>query len=398
MDKPKNFEVKAMTGAEAAAEAMRQIAPDVVPLYPITPQTQIVEVYSQFAADGVVDSELVRCESEHSVMSVAIGASSAGARVMTATSSQGLAYMFEPIFIASALRVPIVMNLVNRSLAGPINIHCDHADGMAVRDSGWIQMYCETAQEAYENTLMAIRIAEHPDIQLPVMVCQDGFITSHSLVNVNIYNDDDVKIFVGRYNPNDTLLNSENPISVGTLDFYDYFFEHKKQNFDAMENAKRVVKEIQDEFSYISGKKYGYVEKYHTDDAEHIVVAMSSACGLLKIAVDELRKQGKKVGLLKIILFRPFPEFEVAQALKNAKSVIVLERVSGNGAYSPLYSEISAALYHYQNNPKMVNYVFGLGGRNFGHKDALNIYSEFDKLDKEFLDQHNKLRYYGVRE
>jgi len=395
----KNFSTKALSGAEASAEAMRQIAPDVVPLYPITPQTQIVEIYSQFASNGVVDSELVRCESEHSVMSVAIGASAAGARVMTATSSQGLAYMFEPVFIASALRVPIVMNLVNRSLAGPINIHCDHADGMAVRDSGWIQMYSETAQEAYENTLMAIRIAENPEVLLPVMVCQDGFITSHSLVNVNIYDDEAVKVFVGNYNPRDTLLNSEKPISVGTLDFYDYFFEHKKQNFDAMENAKKVIKEVQEEFSRdVSGKKYGFIEKYRTDDAEHIIVAMSSACGILRGAVDELRSQGKKVGLLKIILFRPFPEFEIAQALKNAKSVIVLERVSGNGAYSPLYSEISASLYHYQNKPKMINYVFGLGGRNFGHKDALNIFAEFDKLDAEFLDQNNKLRYYGVRE
>jgi len=395
----KNYITKALTGAEASAEAMRQIEPDVVPLYPITPQTQIVEVYSQFASDGVVASELVRCESEHSVMSVAIGASSAGARVMTATSSQGLAYMFEPVFIASALRVPIVMNLVNRSLAGPINIHCDHADGMAVRDSGWIQMYSETAQEAYENTLMAIRIAENPDVKLPVMVCQDGFITSHSLVNVNIYDDEAVKVFVGNYNPQETLLNSEKPISVGTLDFYDYFFEHKKQNFDAMENARRVIKEVQEEFSRdVSSKKYGFIEKYRTDDAEHIIVAMSSACGIIKGAVDELRSQGKKVGLLKIILFRPFPEFEVAQALKNAKSVIVLERVSGNGAYSPLYGEISASLYHYQNKPKIINYVFGLGGRNFGHKDALNIFSEFDKLDGEFLDQHNKLRYYGIRE
>jgi pyruvate ferredoxin oxidoreductase alpha subunit len=394
----KNYQVKALTGAEAAAEAMRQIAPDVVPLYPITPQTQIVEVYSQFVADGLVDSELVRCESEHSVMSVAMSASAAGARAMTATSSQGLAYMFEPVFIASALRVPIVMNLVNRSLAGPINIHCDHADGMAVRDSGWIQIYNETAQEVYENTLMAIRIAEHPDVQLPVMVCQDGFITSHSLVNVNIYDDEMMKVFVGNYNPKDTLLNSENPISVGTLDFYDYFFEHKKQNFDAMENAKRVIKDIQEEFSEITGKKYGFIEKYHIDDAEHVVVAMSSACGILKGAIDDLRKHGQKVGLLKIMLFRPFPEFEVAQALKNAKSVIVLERVSGNGAYGPLYNEISAALYHYPNRPKMVNYVFGLGGRNFGHKDAINILNEFDKLDSEFLDEHNKLRYYGVRE
>ncbi|MGV8087360.1 MAG: pyruvate ferredoxin oxidoreductase [Candidatus Woesearchaeota archaeon] len=395
----KNYRVEALTGAEASAVAMRQIAPDVVPLYPITPQTQIVEVYSQFAANGLVDSELVRCESEHSVMSVAIGASSSGARVMTATSSQGLAFMFEPIFIASALRLPIVMNLVNRSLAGPINIHCDHADGMAVRDSGWIQIYNETAQDAYETTLMAVRIAEHPDIKLPVMVCQDGFITSHSMVNVNIYEDNIIKNFIGEYNPSETLLNSKDPISIGTLDFYDYFFEHKKQNFDAMEKAKKVIRDVQEEFSKnISGKKYGFVEEYHTSDAEHIIIAMSSACGIIKGAVDELRKSGKKVGLLKVMLFRPFPEFEVAQALKNAKSVIILERVSGNGTYSPLYNETSAALYHYQNKPKIVNYVFGLGGRNFGHLDAINIFSEFEKIDNEFLDHQNKLRYYGVRE
>ena len=395
----KNYQVKALTGAEASAEAMRQIAPDVVPMYPITPQTQIVEVYSKFAADGLVDSELVRCESEHSVMSVAIGAASSGARVMTATSSQGLAFMFEPVFIASALRLPIVMNLVNRSLAGPINIHCDHADGMSVRDSGWIQIYNETAQDAYEYTLMATRIAEHPDIKLPVMVCQDGFITSHSMVNVNIYDDKIVKAFIGEYNPTETLLNSKDPISIGTLDFYDYFFEHKKQNFDAMENARRVIKEIQEEFSKnVSSKKYGFVEEYQTSDAEHIVVAMSSACGMLKGAVDDLRKAGKKVGLLKVMLFRPFPELEVAQALKNAKSVIILERVSGNGTYSPLYNEISAALYHYKDKPKMVNYVFGLGGRNFGHHDAIKIFEEFEKIDNEFLDHQNKLRYYGVRE
>jgi pyruvate ferredoxin oxidoreductase alpha subunit len=231
------------------------------------------------------------------------------------------------------------------------------------------------------------------------MVCQDGFITSHSLVNVNIYDDADVKKFTGTYRPQGTLLNSETPISVGTLDFYDYFFEHKKQNFDAMENVKKVLPQIQKEFSEtVSGKKYGFVEKYFTDDAEHIVVAMSSACGILKGAIDELRAKGKKVGLLKIVLFRPFPEFEVAEALHNAKSIIVMDRVSGNGAYSPLYNEISSALYHYQNKPKLVSYVFGLGGRNFGHKDALNILAEFDKIDTEFLDHRNKLRYYGVRE
>jgi len=389
---------KALTGADSAAEAMRQINPDVVPLYPITPQTQIVEVYSQFYADGQVDSELVRCESEHSVMSVAIGAAAAGARVMTATSSQGLAFMFEPLFIAPSFRIPMVLNLVNRALSGPINIHCDHSDGMAVRDSGWIQIYSEDAQEVYEHTLMAVKISEDKDVLLPVMVCQDGFITSHSLVNVELLDDALVKGFVGDYRPSDSLLTSKSPVSLGTLDFYDYFFEHKKQAFDAMAASKDIISRVFSEFSKISGRNYEFAEKYMIEDAEYIIVAMSSACGILKEAVDQLRLDGKKVGLLKIRLFRPFPEKEVAQALKDAKAVIVLERVSGFGAYSPLYNEISSALYHYPNKPKMVNFVFGLGGRNFGLKDALELYLKFPSINAEFLDEKNRLRYHGVRE
>jgi pyruvate ferredoxin oxidoreductase alpha subunit len=390
--------IKALTGAEASAEAMRQIRPDVVPLYPITPQTQIVEVYSQFVADGLVDSELVRCESEHSVMSVAIGASAAGVRVMTATSSQGMAYMFEPIFLASGLRMPIVMNIVNRSLAGPINIHCDHSDGMVLRDSGWLQIYSENAQEAYENTIMAVRIAEHKDVLLPVIIGQDGFITSHSLTNVEIFDDTAIYAFVGEYRPQFSLLKSETPVTVGALDFYDYFFEHKKQSFDAMNNSRKVMLEVFKEFGKITGKEYGFIEKYYSDDAEYIVVAMSSACGILKNAIDELRAKGKKVGLVKLRVFRPFPELEMAQALKNAKGVIILERFAGFGSYSPIYCETSAALLHYEKKPRMVNYVFGLGGRNFGHNDALAILEKLQTVDKEFLDEHNKLRYYGVRE
>ncbi len=395
---PAKSEIKALTGAEAAAEAMRQIQPDVVPEYPITPQTQIVEVYSQFVADGIVDSEIVRCESEHSVMSVAMGASVAGARVMTATSSQGLAFMFEPVFIAPSLRLPIVMNIVNRALSGPINIHCDHSDGMAIRDSGWIQLYSENAQEAYEHTIMAVRIAEHPDVQLPVAINQDGFITSHALVNVEIIDDKIVKDFVGVRKPAFSLLDAEKPLSVGMLDFYDYFFEHKKQTFDAMERSRRIIREVFDAFAKITGKKYDMAEKYRCDDAEHIIVAMSSACGIIKDVVDELRGQGKKVGLLRIRVFRPFPEVEVAQALRKAKAVIILERASGFGSYSPIYNETTAALYHYPQKPKMVNYVFGLGGRNFGKSDARKLFEELEKIEGEFLDEKNKLRYLGVRE
>jgi pyruvate ferredoxin oxidoreductase alpha subunit len=394
----KTMKTKPLTGAEAAAEAMRQIAPDVVPMYPITPQTQIVEVYSQYVADGLVDSEAVRCESEHSVMSVAIGASTAGARVMTATSSQGLAFMFEPLFIVPSLRLPIVMNLVNRALSGPINIHCDHSDGMAVRDSGWITFYCEDAQEVYEYNILGMKIAEDKDVQLPVMICQDGFITSHSLVNVDVLEDENVKEFLGIRKPAFDFLDTANPLSVGVLDFYDYFFEHKKQEFDAMEKSKSIIKKIYEKFSHITGKKYDFIEEYSTDDAEHVIVALSSACGILKNAVDELRKKREKVGLMIIIIFRPFPEQEIANALKNAKTVIVLERASGFGSYSPLYNEISAALNHYHKKPKMVNYVFGLGGRNFGMSDALGLFGEMKKIENEVLDERNKLRYWGVRE
>jgi pyruvate ferredoxin oxidoreductase alpha subunit len=267
---------------------------------------------------------------------------------------------------------------------------------MAVRDSGWIQFYCEDAQEVYEHNIMAVKIAE--EVQLPVMICQDGFVTSHSLVNVEILDDKAVKDYVGIRKLAFDFLDTKNPLSVGILDFYDYFFEHKKQEFDAMEESKAVIKNVFREFSKISGKKYGFIEKYFTDDAEHVIVAMSSACGILKNAVDELRKQGKKVGLLKIILFRPFPEADIAQAIQNAKTAIILERASGFGAYSPLYNEISSSLYHYERKPKMVNYVFGLGGRNFGLSDALGLYSELEKIDDEFLDENNKLRYWGVRE
>ncbi|MFH1212161.1 MAG: pyruvate ferredoxin oxidoreductase, partial [Candidatus Woesearchaeota archaeon] len=265
---------KALSGAEASAEAMRQINPDVCPVYPITPQTPIMMKFAEFVADGKVDTELIRVESEHSAMSASVGSSAAGARTMTATSSVGLALMMEIVYIASSLRLPIVMNLANRALSGPINIHCDHSDSMAARDSGWLQFYAENAQEAYDHTIMALKIAENKEVMLPVMCCQDGFITSHCVEKVDILDDNAVHKFIGEYLPEHGLLfNIEKPATVGGLDLFDYYFEHKKQQIEAMESSKEIIKKVFKDYEEISGKKYDFVEPYLIEDAERIIVA-----------------------------------------------------------------------------------------------------------------------------
>ena len=260
--------IKALTGDQAAAEAMRQINPDVVAAYPITPQTEIVMTYSQFAADGLVDTEMVPVESEHSAMSACVGAAAAGARTMTATSANGLALMWEVVYIAASTRLPIVMPVVNRALSAPINIHCDHSDSMGARDAGWIQIYCENAQEVYESIIMAVRIAEHPDVLLPVMVCQDGFITSHSVEGINIFDDKAVRDFVGEHKAHFPLLDVDKPVTYGPLDLQDYYFEHKRQQAEAIANAKKVIPQIFKEFKKISGKEYDFIEEYKMQDAE----------------------------------------------------------------------------------------------------------------------------------
>jgi len=364
-----------ITGAQAIAEAMRQINPDVVAAYPITPQTPIIENFAKFVADGKVDTEYIRVESEHSAMSATVGASAAGCRAMTATASAGLALMWEIVYIAASMRLPIIMPIANRALSGPINIHCDHSDTMGCRDSGWIQIYSETAQEAYENMFLALKIAENSDVKLPVMVCLDGFITSHGVENVEIYDDTTIKEFVGEYKPADPLLDTDNPVTYGPLQLQDYYFETKRQQVDAMNNTKRVFIEAGKELSKITGNDYGFFEEYMTEDAEAIIVVMNSTAGNVKSSIDKMRREGKKVGLLKLRLFRPFPYEEVAEALSRIPVVGVFDRAESFGAKPPLYGEIRNALFDSEKKPKLQSFVFGLGGRDiFGHQieDAFN--------------------------
>lgn len=362
-----NSKAVAIVGTDAVSEAMRQINPDVVAAYPITPQTAIVETFSQLAADGLVKTHMITVESEHSAMSAAIGASAAGSRVMTCTSSQGLAYMWELLHIASGLRLPIVMPNVNRSLSAPINIHCDHSDSMGARDASWIQIFSENAQEAYDNTLQAIRIAENPDVLLPAMVLLDGFIISHAIERVEIIDNDIVSKFIGDFNPPCSLLDSQNPVSIGTFDsLYGYFFEFKRQQEEAMLNAFKVIKDVGKEFGEISGRHYDLFESVGMDDAEFAIIATSSAAGTIRHLVEDMRSRGIPIGMIKLRVFRPFPAKELAEALSGLKAVAVFDRsdtFAGNMG-GPIFIELRSSLYDLQQRPLAINYIYGLGGRD----------------------------------
>ena len=386
-----------LSGNEATAIAMKQINPDVVAAFPITPSTEIPQYFSTFVANGDVDTEFVAVESEHSAMSATIGAEAAGARAMTATSANGLSLMWEMIYIASSLRLPIVMALVNRAVSGPLNIHNDHSDAMGVRDAGWIMLFSENNQEAYDNMLMAHRIAEHKDVLLPVMVCQDGFITSHSIENIELESDEEVKKFIGTYKPEHYLLNDKEPIAVGPLDVQAYLFEHKAQQAEAMKNAKKVIKEVSEEFEKWTGRKYEFFEKYKLDDAEIAIVCMNSTAGTTKAVVDELRNKGVKAGLLKVRMFRPFPAEEIAEALAGLKAVAVLDKADSlNAAGGALFEDITSAMYVNQKHVPMVNYVYGIGGRDTTEKQIESVYIDLEKIVKEGKIE-NPYRYLGLR-
>jgi len=386
-----------LSGNEAAATAMKQINPDVVAAFPITPSTEIPQYFSTFVSNGQVDTEFVAVESEHSAMSACIGAESAGARAMTATSANGLSLMWEMIYIASSLRLPIVMSLVNRAVSGPLNIHNDHSDAMGARDSGWIMLFSENNQEAYDNLLMAHRIAEHKDVLLPLMVCQDGFITSHSIENIELLEDDKVKGFVGKYSPEHYLLNNKEPIAVGPLDLQSYLFEHKYQQAEAMRNAKKVILEVSEEFEKLTGRKYSFFEEYKMEDAELVVVCMNSTAGTTKAVVDDLRNKGIKAGLLKIRVFRPFPALEIANALSNAKAIAVLDKADSlNAAGGALFEDVVSGMYINKKNVPVVNYVYGIGGRDTTTKDIESIYSDLQKI-ADTGNSDNPFRYLGVR-
>ena len=386
-----------LSGNEATAIAMRQINPDVVAAFPITPSTEIPQYFSTFVANGDVDTEFVAVESEHSAMSATIGAEAAGARAMTATSANGLSLMWEMIYIASSLRLPIVMALVNRAVSGPLNIHNDHSDAMGVRDAGWIMLFSENNQEAYDNMLMAHRIAEHKDVQLPVMVCQDGFITSHSIENIELENDEEVKKFVGQYKPEHYLLNDKEPIAIGPLDLQAYLFEHKAQQAEAMKNAKKVIKEVAKEFEKWTGRKYEFFEKYKLDDAEIAIVCMNSTAGTTKAVVDELREKGVKAGLLKLRMFRPFPAEEIAEALQGLKAVAILDKADSlNAAGGALFEDVTSAMYVNKKQVPMVNYIYGIGGRDTTTMQIESVYNDLQEIVKTG-ETGNPYRYLGLR-
>ena len=386
-----------LSGNEAAATAMKQINPDVVAAFPITPSTEIPQYFSTFVANGTVDTEFVAVESEHSAMSACIGAEAAGARAMTATSANGLSLMWEMIYIASSLRLPIVLSLVNRAISGPLNIHNDHSDAMGVRDSGWIMLFSENNQEAYDNTLMAHRIAEHKDVMLPLMVCQDGFITSHSIENIELEEDEKVKKFVGEYHPEHYLLNQKEPIAVGPLDVQSYLFEHKAQQAEAMKNAKQVILDVAKDFEKMTGRKYGLFEEYKLEDSEIAIVCMNSTAGTTKFVVDKLRKQGIKAGLLKIRVFRPFPAEEVANSLSHLKAIAVLDKSDSlNAAGGALFEDVTSAMYVNNKHVPAVNYIYGIGGRDTKADAIEKVYKDLLEISKSGKVE-NPYRYFGLR-
>lgn len=386
-----------LSGNEAAAIAMKQINPDVVAAFPITPSTEIPQYFSTFVSNGTVDTEFVAVESEHSAMSACIGAQAAGGRAMTATSANGLSLMWEMIYIASSLRLPIVMSLVNRAVSGPLNIHNDHSDAMGVRDSGWIQLFSENNQEAYDNLVMAHRIAEHKDVLLPLMVCQDGFITSHSIENIELIEDEKVKEFVGKYEPEHYLLNDKEPIAIGPLDLQSYLFEHKTQQAIAMRNAKKVILDVANDFEKVTGRKYGFFEEYKMEDAEVVIVCMNSTAGTSKYTADKLREQGIKAGVLKVRVFRPFPGEEIAKALEKAKAIAVLDKADSlNAVGGALFEDVVSGMFVSKIQIPTVNYVYGIGGRDTTSKDIESVYNDLMEIAKTG-EVGNPYRYLGVR-
>ncbi|MBR3147213.1 MAG: pyruvate ferredoxin oxidoreductase [Eubacterium sp.] len=385
-----------MSGNEAIAYAMKQIDPDVMGTYPITPSTEIPQYFSSYVANGQVQTEFVPVESEHSAMSTCIGASAAGARAITATSSAGFALMWELLYVAASDRLPIVMAVVNRALTGPININCDHSDSMGARDAGWIQIYSENNQEAYDNYIQAFPIAER--CRLPIMICQDGFITSHDVENITLYDDKDVKAFVGEYEPEHYLLKKGETMAVGPYGVSNYYMEIKKAQAEAMKHAHDVVLEVGAEFSKAFGKDYDLIERYMMDDAEYAVVVIGSSAGTGKAAVNMLREQGVKAGLVKIRVFRPFPKQELYDALTGVKAVAAMDKSEGmSGCGGPVFAETRSALYDSPERPLMIDYVYGLGGRDVTIKTFTDIFGELQKA-AETGDTGDVYRHIGVRD
>jgi pyruvate ferredoxin oxidoreductase alpha subunit len=382
-----------MSGNEAVAYAMKQIEPDVMAAFPITPSTEIPQYFSKYLANGLVNTEFIAVESEHSAMSACMGASAAGARATTATSSAGLAYMWEILYVVSASRLPVVMAVVNRALSGPININNDHSDSMGARDSGWIQLYSETNQEVYDNYIQAYLIAEAT--RLPVMVCQDGFITSHGVSNIELLEDKKVKDFVGDYVPENYMLKENSPMMAGPFATIPYYMEIKRAQAEAMNTSYEVIEKVATAFASLSGRSYSFFEEYMMEDAEVAIIIISSSAGTAKEAVNILRGEGKKVGLIKIRVFRPFPKERLTEALKGVNIVSVMDKAdSYSGIGGPLYSDVKNSLYDEPNKPHVINYIYGLGGRDIKVEEFIHIFN--DMINGTDLD--DTYRYIGVRD
>ena len=386
----------ALTGNDAGAEALKDVNPDVAAVFPITPQTELMHQFASYVYDGVVDTELILVESEHSAQSACFGAAAAGARTITATSSQGLLLMAEICAITASTRLPVVMPVVNRAISGPVNIHCDHSDSMFCRDAGWIQLYCENAQEVYDTVIQAFRIGEHKDVLLPVMVCLDGFIISHTMVGLEVIGPQSARQFVGPYDPAVNLLDTARPISIGPLHLADYYFECRRQLIEAMENARRVILQVGKEYGELTGRTYGHFEPYRLDDAEVAIVALGSTCGTAKVAADRIRRKGVRAGVLRLRTFRPFPGDEIADIVKAVGTVAVMDRSVSYGLRGgPLFNEIRS--FAGKDSLQMINYVYGLGGRDIHAHDIEDVFTELVRI-KESGDPGDLYRYKGLRE
>jgi len=371
-----------LSGNEAVATALKQINPDVVAAYPITPSTEVVHYFSQYVADGEVDTNFVAVESEHSAMSACIAASAAGGRASTVTSACGLALMWELLYVASGTRLPVTLGVANRALSAPININNDHSDSMGARDSGWIQLYAENNQEAYDNYLMSMRIAEHKDVMLPVMVCQDGFITSHAVENIELLEDEKVKAFVGEYEPESFMLSGK-PTSVGPYDTTMFYFEHQYQRARAMVESQKVILDVFKEFGELTGRKYDLFEEYKMEDAERAIVVLNSSAGTAKAAADALRAKGEKVGVIKLRVFRPFPVTEIAKALSHVKAVAVMDKAECfSGVGGPVFADVRTACYDLEKRPEIINYIYGLGGRDVRLEDFITVFDQLGDIVK----------------
>lgn len=407
MKVPEKQILMGLNGDEAAAYAVKQVNPDVVAAYPITPQTIIVERFSEYVADGLVDTEFISVESEHSALSCCVGAAAAGGRAFTATAANGLALMWEITYIASALRLPIVMAVANRALSAPINIHNDHSDAMGVRDSGWIQIWCENSQEVYDACIEAWRIGEHPDVQLPVMVNLDGFTLSHTLENVLTLPDEVVQMFVGERNfirvrghmgEAEFRLDPERPLTIGPLDLPDFYYEHKLHQVEALKAALKAIPTVDEEYWKVSGRKYELIHPYRLEDVEIALIGLGSTMGTVMHVVDELREEGVKAGALKLRIFRPFPEEALKEALRDIPAIGVLDRAISFGAPGgPLYEEVKTILYEEEDDrPLVVNYIHGLGGRDTPPDLIRSIYKNLDQARVRGRAEE-KVVYAGVR-